>query len=101
MMPIVHAALLILSLQAEPPRKGDIPVQVPEGWESKKQEGARTLIPKDLAEGKLYTALIPELTLKVGSLKGLIEAGKATLNEAGAFKPARDPAASRSEGGWE
>jgi len=74
---------------------------VPAGWEGKKQEGAFLMSPKDLGEGKLYTVFIPDLTRKIGTLKGILEVGKATLGEAGTFKPAREPAASRNEAGWD
>ena len=36
---------------------------------------------KDLPAGKLYTVISADLTLKVGSLKGLLDAGKASLAE--------------------
>lgn len=89
--------LLSVLLQTEPP----LPLQVPQGWEARKQEGARILVPKDLPEGKLYTVLVPDLTRKLGSLKELLAAAKATLGEAGTFKPARDPASSTNDAGWE
>jgi hypothetical protein len=94
-------AAILLLVQAEAPRKGDLPLQVPQGWESKKQEGALVIAPKDLPEGKIYTVVIPEPTRTLGSLKDLLTAAKAALGEAGTFKPLRDPAASRNDAGWE
>lgn len=99
---IVFLLAACLSLvQAETPRKGDLPLQVPQGWDSKRQEAARVLVVKDLPPGKLYTVVIPDLVQKVGSLKGLMDVAKALLGETGTFKPARDPSPGKNEGGWE
>jgi len=100
MLTLLLSVLLALS-QAEDPGKGRLPVQVPEGWTGKRQEAAFVLIPKDLAAGKLYTVISADLTEKVGSLKGLLDAGKASLGQSGTFKPLRDPAAGSSVGGWD
>jgi hypothetical protein len=100
MLPLLLSVLLALP-QADDPGKGRLPVQVPEGWTGKRQEAAFVLTPKDLAAGKLYTVISADLTEKVGSLKGLLDAGKASLGQSGAFKPVRDPAASTSVGGWD
>ena len=93
---------ILLSLaQADDPGKGRLPVPIPEGWTGKRQEAAFVLMPKDLAAGKLYTVISADLTEKVGSLKGLLDAGKASLGQSGTFKPLRDPAAGSSVGGWD
>jgi hypothetical protein len=100
-MMIQLAACLALALfQAEDPGKGRLPVQVPEGWTGKRQEAAYVLTPKDLPAGKLYTVISADLVEKVGSLKGLLDAGKASLGESGKFTALRDPAPGSSVGGW-
>ena len=100
-MIVLLLSALLPVVQAGPPRKGDLPLQVPPGWDSRTQEGARVLVPKDLPEGKIYTVVVPDLTRKLGSLKELLEAAKASLGEAGTFKPARDPAGAKNDAGWE
>jgi hypothetical protein len=100
MLPLLLSALLALA-QTDEPGKGRLPIQVPDGWTGKRQEAAFVLTPKDIPAGKLYTVISADLTLKVGSLKGLLDAGKASLAESGNFKPLRDPAASTSVGGWD
>ncbi len=99
MLTLVLSALLVL-VQADEPGKGRLPVQVPEGWTGKRQEAAFVLTPKDLPAGKLYTVISADLVEKVGSIKGLLDAGKASLAESGKFTPLRDPAPGSSVGGW-
>jgi hypothetical protein len=101
MMIQVVACLVFSLFQTDDPGKGRLPVQVPEGWTGKRQEAAFVLTPKDLPAGKLYTVISADLTEKVGSMKGLLDAGKASLGESGTFKPLRDPAAGSSVGGWD
>jgi hypothetical protein len=91
----------ILSMGLLPAAAGDLPLQVPEGWDSRKQEGSLLMVPKNMPEGKFYTVVVVPVAAKVGSLKGLTEAAKATLGQTGTFKPARDPAAAKNEAGWE
>ncbi len=59
------------------------------------------MAPKGLADGRLYTVLVPTLTRKVGSLQGLVDAGKETLGEVGTFKPSKDPVRAKNDAGWE
>jgi len=101
MMIPIAACLAFALFQADDAGKGRLPVQVPEGWVGKRQEAAFVLTPKDLAAGKLYTVISADLTEKVGSMKGLLEAGKASLGESATFKPLNDPAAGTSVGGWD
>jgi hypothetical protein len=100
-MLLLLAAALLGLVQAEDPGKGRLPIQVPAGWQGKRQESAYVVVPKDLAAGKLFTVVSADLVARVGTLKGLLDAGKASLAEAGTFKPARDPAAGKSDGGWD
>src|SRR5256885_17037105 len=94
------ALILLLAPQAEPARK-NLPITVPDGWESKRQEGASVLAPKDLAAGKLYSVVLPDMTRKVGSVDGLLEAAKAMLAEVGKVKPVGEGGKSKNDGGWD
>ncbi|HZE95706.1 MAG TPA: hypothetical protein VE981_01650 [Planctomycetota bacterium] len=100
MLTLLAAAALVL-FQAEDPGKGRLPLQTPESWIGKRQEGAFVLVPKDLPQGKLYTVVSADLQTKVGSLDGLLDAGKASLGQSGTFKALKGPAESKSEGGWD
>lgn len=95
------ASLSLASFQPEPPRSGGLPLKVPEGWESTKEEAALVMTPKGLAAGTLYAVVVPVLAKKVGSLKGLIDAGKETLGEIGTFKPHKEPVHAKNDAGWE
>ncbi len=92
---MIDLLLTALLLQAEGP------LRLPADWPSTKQEGALVASPKDLAPGKLYTLLVPDLQRKLGSLEALIDAAKATLGEAGAFKPLHEPRRSKNDAGWD
>ena len=81
--------------------QADGPLRLPDGWQGAKQEGAFLASPKDLGPGKLYTLLVPDLQKKLGSLEGLMDAAKATLGEAGTFKPLHDPRRSKNDAGWD
>lgn len=96
---IVLGALLAPAQDAKP--RIDLPVQAPEGWESRLQDSTLLLVPKDLAAGQVYTVLIPGLTQRVGTVRGLLDLAKATLGQVGEFKPAHDPAGSKTDPGWE
>jgi hypothetical protein len=95
--------LLSLLLCAQDPAKkpADLPLTVPEGWESTKQDGGRVIAPKGIPEGKVYTIVVPELTTRVGSLKELLAVGKTMLSETGKFAPLREPASAKNDAGWE
>lgn len=90
-------ALLLTALLVQ----AEGPLRLPADWPSTKQEGALVASPKDLAAGKLYTLLVPDLQRKLGSLEALIDAAKATLGEAGTFKPLHDPRRSKNDAGWD
>jgi hypothetical protein len=92
-------AVVLLAARAE--AAGALPLQVPDGWESHRQEGALTMTPRDLGGGKLFTVVVPDVATPVGSVRGLLEAGKAALGQAATFKPANDPAGARNDAGWE
>ncbi len=94
---LVLAALL--AVQADAPKP--LPLQIPDGWESRTQDGVLLITPKELAEGKVCTVLVPPMTAKVGSLEGLLAAAKTTLGEIAKFTPLKDAVKGKSEGGWE
>jgi hypothetical protein len=76
-------------------------LRVPPDWQGAKQEGSYVASPKDLAPGKLYTLVVPDLARKLGSLKALLESAKATLGDAGTFTPLHEPKHSGNDAGWE
>jgi hypothetical protein len=90
-------SLLLALAQAD---KG-LPVPTPVGWESKREEAATVFNPKDLPAGKTFSVVSADLTGKVGSIKALLEAGRATLGESGKFNAHKEPVAGKSEGGWD
>ena len=92
--------LCALVPQAEGDRK-KLPLTAPAGWESKRQQEASVLVPKDLAAGTAYTVVIPDLTRKLGSLEALMDAAKATFAETGTFKPIGTPGTSKNDAGWD
>lgn len=94
------ALILLLAPQADAARK-DLPITLPAGWESKRQEGATVLAPKDLPAGKVYNVVLPDLTRKVGSVDGLVDVAKAMLGEVAAFKQVGETGKSKSEGDWD
>jgi hypothetical protein len=87
----------LLALQAGK----DLPLQLPDGWESKREEGVLMITPKQVDEGRIYTVLVPPLTKKLGKLRLLLDAGKESLAEVGKFTPATDPVAGKSGGQWD
>jgi len=93
-------ALCTLAPQSEGDRKR-LPLTAPAGSESKRQQDASVLVPKDLAAGTAYTVVVPDLTRKLGSLEALMEAAQATFAETGIFKPVGAPGTSRNEAGWD
>lgn len=93
------ALALLVALQAEASKP--LPLQVPDGWESATQDGVLIFSPKGTPEGKLFKVLIPPLTRKVGSLDGLLDAGKTTLGEIATFTPLRDAIKGKTDGEWE
>ncbi len=97
MFSLVLATLLAVQAGASKP----LPVQVPDGWESRKQDGVLLVSPKELAEGKVCTVLVPPMTAEVGSLEGLLAAAKTTLGEIAKFTPLKDAVKGKSEGDWE
>lgn len=90
---IICAALL--ALQTE------VPIQVPDGWEARREQGVLLAMPKQLDPGTVYTVLVPPLAKKLGSLKLLLDACKETLGEVGKFEPATDPVRGKTDGQWE
>lgn len=100
----IHAFLLVTAFadtaQESSPRT-ELLIQTPDGWESREQNSTLLLTPKDLVAGQVYTVLVPGLPRKVGTVRGLLEVAQATLGQVGAFKPAHEPAAARTDGGWE
>lgn len=88
-------AALLVSAQAEGP------LRIPADWSSSKQEGSLVASPKDLAAGRLYTLVVPDLQAKLGSLEALMDTAKATLGEAGTFKPLHEPRRSKNDAGWD
>ena len=100
MLPSLLLALFTLLPQSDGERK-KLTLPVPSTWESKRQEDASVLVPKDLAPGTAYTVVVPDLTRKLGSLQALMDAAKATLGETGTFKPAGEPGTSKNDAGWE
>jgi hypothetical protein len=95
---LLWSALLVL--QAETAGK-DLPLQVPEGWESRRQDGVRMVLPKQVEEGKIYTVLVPGMTRKLGTLRLVLDAARETLGEVGKFSPATDPVRGKTDGLWE
>jgi hypothetical protein len=86
---------------APAPARADLPLAAPAGWDDRSQEGARVLAPRDLPAGKLYTVMVPRLTAPLGSLGALLDAARATLAQAGSFRPAGDPQRARNAHGWD
>lgn len=90
MLASLFLALWALTPQSEADRK-KLPLTAPAGWESKRQQEASVLVPKDLAAGTVYTVVVPDLTRKLGSIQALMEAAKATFAETGTWKPVGVP----------
>lgn len=94
-------SLAVVLLSSGAAAAGGLPLQVPGGWESRRQDAALTMTPRDVGGGKVYTVVVPDVTSPMGSVRALLEAGKAAVGQAGAFKPANEPAAARNEQGWD
>lgn len=97
----LSAALAVGVLTVPGRARADLPVQAPPGWDVKKQEGAVLMTPSGMPEGTFYTVVIPEMANKVGSVRGLLDAAKASLGEVATFKPATEPGHSKNDQGWE
>ncbi len=80
---------------------GELPLQAPDGWHAERRTGGLVMTPGELAGGESYTVVVVSLAARVGSIRGLLEAGEATLRELGAFKPSADPERGKNDHGWE
>ncbi|NOK15749.1 hypothetical protein [Corallococcus carmarthensis] len=78
-----------------------LPIQVPPGWSSREEDGARLLAPGDVGEGKTYAVLVPELQKQVGSLAVLVETAETLIAATGTFTPLSSPARGHNDHGWE
>ncbi|HXX92975.1 MAG TPA: hypothetical protein VEN81_05035 [Planctomycetota bacterium] len=100
----IQALLFLAALQApaqEAKPRTELPVSAPTGWEMKDQDSTLLLTPKDLEAGKIYSVIVPGLPQKMGTVRKLLEVAKATLGEAGDFKPANEPVTAKTRQDWE
>jgi hypothetical protein len=80
---------------------GGLPLEVPDGWESHRQDAALTMTPRDVGSGRIFIVVVPDLTRPMGSIRALLEAGKEAVGQTGTFRPANEPVAGRNGQGWE
>lgn len=79
----------------------DLPLTVPLGWSSAKQDGSVLLTPKDLGAGKVFSVVATAMTTKAGSLDEIYAAGKAMMAEVGTYEALANPPVQKSDGGWD
>lgn len=106
MIPLAIHAFLVLGALQQPPAQSakprtELPLSAPTGWEMKEQDSTIVLTPKDLEAGKIYSVIAPGLPQKMGTVRKLLEVGKAVLAQFGEFKPANEPAGSKTRYDWE
>jgi hypothetical protein len=101
----IHTFLVLGALQQPPAQNAkprtELPVSAPTGWEMKEQDSTIVLTPKDLEAGKIYSVIAPGLPQKMGSVRKLLEVGKAVLAQFGEFKPANEPVGAKTRQDWE
>jgi len=93
------ALAALLAMQAGSARK-DVPIQLPEGWESERTEGALVVRPKGVPAAT-YSIMFLDLTTKVGTAKDLLDVGREQLKAIAPFKSLAKPARTKTDGGWD